>query len=73
MPKRKDIKAYRQDVENAILETISRRPCTIEDLAHILGLHINEINKYLGVIDNEAKIETSNQPRGIFYQLKRHG
>ncbi|OQX78092.1 MAG: radical SAM protein [Bacteroidetes bacterium 4484_276] len=72
-PKRKDIKAYRQDVENAILETISRRPCTIEDLSHILGIHINEINKYLGVIDNEQKIETSNQPRGIFYQLRPIG
>ena len=72
-PKRRDIKAYRQDMENAIMETISRRPCTIEDLANILGTHINEINKYLGVLDNEDKIETSSQPRGIFYQLRHTG
>jgi wyosine [tRNA(Phe)-imidazoG37] synthetase (radical SAM superfamily) len=70
-PKRKDIKSYREDVENAILETIARRPCTLEDLEEILGIHINEINKYLGVLDGDNKIEVSFQSRGIFYQLKR--
>ena len=44
---RKDNKSFRKDTENAIMETISRRPCTLEDLEKILGLHINEINKYL--------------------------
>ena len=42
---RKDILSYRSDAEEAIFETISRRPCTIEDLMDILGIHINEINK----------------------------
>jgi len=68
---RKDIKAYRDDLENTILELIARRPCTLEDLQKILGLHINEINKYLGVLDEEQEIDVSIQPRGIFYQLKR--
>lgn len=68
---RKDIKAYRDDMENTILELIARRPCTLEDLQKTLGLHINEINKYLGVFDEEQKIDVSIQPRGIFYQLKR--
>jgi len=61
--------SYRTDVENAILETISRRPCTIEDLEKILGLHVNEINKYLGVLAESGKVETSAQDRGTFYQL----
>ena len=68
--KRKDNKSFRKDTENAIMETISRRPCTLEDLEKILGLHINEINKYLDVLDNEGQIETYRQDRGIFYQLK---
>ena len=68
---RKDVKSYRTDVENAILETLSRRPCTIHDLEKILGIHINEINKYLGVLEDEGKIDTSSQERGIFYQLKQ--
>lgn len=50
MPERKDIKSYRQDIESAIVETIIRKPCTLDDLKMILGTHKNEINKYLGVL-----------------------
>ncbi len=67
---RQDVKSYRTDVESAILETLSRRPCTLADLEKILGLHINEINKYLGVLEESGVIETTNHERGLFYQLK---
>ena len=67
---RQDMKSYRTDVESAILETISRRPCTLQDLERILGLHINEINKYLSVLEESGNIETTQQERGAFYQLK---
>ena len=67
---RQDMKSYRTDVESAILETISRRPCTLQDLERILGLHINEINKYLSVLEESGNIETTQQERGLFYQLK---
>ena len=70
-PQRKNIQSYRSDMESAILETISRRPCTLDDLSNIIGTHINEINKYLDVLESENKIEVSRQERGIFYQLKR--
>ncbi|PLX20787.1 MAG: radical SAM protein, partial [Marinilabiliales bacterium] len=69
--KRKENKSFRKDTENAIMETISRRPCTLEDLEKMLGLHINEINKYLDVLDQDGKIETFRQERGIFYKLKQ--
>ncbi|MQY78267.1 MAG: radical SAM protein [Bacteroidetes bacterium] len=69
-PKRKDIKSYRKDIETAILEIIFRRPCTLEDLAKILGLHKNEINKYLDTIEADNKIEAVRQERGVFYQSK---
>lgn len=67
-PERKNIQSYRDDAATAILETISRRPCTIDDLMSILGMHINEINKYLDVLEAEHKIETVRQERGVFYQ-----
>jgi len=68
-PQRKNIKSYRSDNENAILGTISRRPCTVEDMCKILGMHINEVNKYLDVLEAEGKIESVTQDRGVFYQL----
>lgn len=70
-PERKKIRSYRKDTENAILETISRRPCTPQDLAEILGLHLNEVNKYLDVLSHENRITFSRQERGIFYRLSR--
>lgn len=69
-PQRKSIISYRKDAETAIIETIARRPCTLDDLSKILGLHINEINKYLDVLEAENQIENIRQGRGIFYQLK---
>ena len=68
---RKDIKAYRQDFESAILETIQRRPCTLADLSKILGFHINEINKYLDVLESDGKIESIRQNRRIFYKINQ--
>jgi len=69
-PERKYIQSYRKDAEMAILETIARRPCTVDDLVKILGQHTNEINKYLDVLEAEGKVEPVRQERGIFYQIK---
>jgi len=69
-PERKSIQSYREDTETAIIETIARRPCTLDDLTKILGLHVNEINKYLDVLEADNKIETVRQDRGVFYQMK---
>ncbi len=69
-PVRKNIKSYRSDTESAILETIARRPCTLTDLADILGIHISEINKYLDVLEAEGKVESTPQERGVFYRIK---
>jgi wyosine [tRNA(Phe)-imidazoG37] synthetase (radical SAM superfamily) len=69
---RKKIRAYREDTETAILGTILRRPCTAIDLSDILGLHLNEVNKYLDVLEAEDKVETKKEERGLFYQVKKH-
>lgn len=69
-PARKKLKSFRKDIETAILETISRRPCTLDDLTRILGLHTNEVNKYLDTLENEHKIESVRQERGFFYRIK---
>lgn len=68
-PVRKNLQAYRQDTESAILETILRRPCTVEDLSMILGLHPNEVNKYLDVLESEKRVYSLRQDRGVFYRV----
>lgn len=69
-PERKKIQSYRKDIETSILETITRRPCTSEDLSNMLGLHVSELNKYLDVLAAEHKITATRQERGLFFQSK---
>ncbi|WP_319477794.1 radical SAM protein [Marispirochaeta aestuarii] len=65
---RKKTRAYRTDMESAILETLKRRPCTLPDLVRILVVHENELNKYLGVLEAAGRIEAVSERRGIFYR-----
>jgi wyosine [tRNA(Phe)-imidazoG37] synthetase (radical SAM superfamily) len=69
-PERKGLTSYRADVESAILETIARRPCTLEDLTKILGRHTNEVNKYLDVLEADQKINVVKEERGFFYRIR---
>ena len=62
--------SHRKDTKNAILETVSRRPCTLEDLTTILGMCKDEVSKCLDELVGKNLIETIEQERGIFYQSK---
>ncbi len=66
---RTEIDSYSTDIEATILATIARRPCTLGDLHQILGVHVNEINKYLGTLEMNDKIKTTTLDRGVFYEL----
>lgn len=68
---RKNTTSYRKDTESAILETIARRPCTLQDLTQTLGIHSNEINKYLDVLEKEEKIQSQELDRGVFFQVTK--
>lgn len=67
---RRKTQAFRSDIETTIIETIARRPCTLDDLTEILGLHVNEVNKYLAVLELEEIILTKEQERGLFYTIR---
>lgn len=66
--KRDELRSYNKNKEEAILETVSRRPCTLDDLVHVTGLHKNEVNKYLDVLEESGSIMPVMLDRGIFYQ-----
>lgn len=64
---RSALDSYKGDIESAILGTIARRPCTVDDLHAFLGIHINEINKYLGVLEAKGQIRSETLERGVFF------
>ncbi len=68
---RKEIVSYRKDVEQAILDTVSRRPCTLDDLSEILGLKILELNKYIDILMKEKSIIAESKERGVFLRTPR--
>jgi wyosine [tRNA(Phe)-imidazoG37] synthetase (radical SAM superfamily) len=68
--KREQIASYQPDIESTLLQTIKRRPCTVEDLATTLGLHPAEINKYIEALLSRGTIVVETLERGLFFKLK---
>jgi wyosine [tRNA(Phe)-imidazoG37] synthetase (radical SAM superfamily) len=66
---RRRVESYSGSIEEHILNTISRRPCTLDDLHQYLGIHINEINKYLSVLEQSGALKKQRQKRGVFYMV----
>jgi len=50
-------KAYHKDIEQAITELLRRRPSRKDEMAIALGVHSNEIVKYLQVLEERKKIK----------------
>ncbi len=67
---REKIASFDYNIEERIIATIRRRPCTAEDLSETLGIHINETNKYLQSLLERKKVESQNLERGIFFKIK---
>ncbi len=64
---RSGIDSFSGDAVECIMQTISRRPCTVEDLSSVLGMHPNEVNKYIQLLVEEGRIKEKREGRGIFF------
>ncbi len=53
-----------------IKSILRRRPSTVEDLAHMLGLRHVEVQKLMRQIENEGTLAREEMERGVFYHLK---
>ncbi len=67
---RKKIESFSKDIEDNVISTLRRRPCTARDLSEILGVHLNEINKYIQVLIEAGKINSKESERGTFFRIK---
>lgn len=54
------------DKDGIILELLTRRPCKLEEMSDSLGLDLNELTKYIKLLESEKKI--MKEPSG-FYSL----
>lgn len=53
-----------------VLEMVKRRPCTVEDIVAGLGLHRNEVVKYVDELVDEGKIVGDVRDDGVYYRVK---
>ena len=57
------------DLERAILDTLKRRPCSIDDLTAGLGANRNEISKYISILLDAGKINSQTRDTGTYYTI----
>jgi len=62
--KKQEFVSQREDV----LTLLKRRPCSVEDIAAGLGLHRNEVLKYIEELSSEGKIEVKSGQTQLYYK-----
>lgn len=60
------------DTEYHILELLSRRPCTLDELSALTGLHLNEVLKYLEVMEGAEKIVRLQHGDRLYFQPSKY-
>jgi len=62
-------KAYHKDLEQAIIEVLKRRPTRRDEMATALGVHCNEIIKYLQVLEKSKRIKRLRTETEHYYLI----
>jgi len=69
-PKQSNSTAEMKDVKSLIMNTLRRRPCTIDDLTKVTGLSEVVLTKHISTLNANGDIECFDQKRGMFYRMK---
>jgi len=65
---REEISSFSQNLENSILNTIARRPLTVDDLITLTGKDRPELLKYIDILEKEKKLKPEITGDKIFYR-----
>ncbi|MFO7870792.1 MAG: radical SAM protein [Kiritimatiellia bacterium] len=69
----RDISAKTRATESEVLDMLRRRPCTMEDICRVFGLHRNEASKYLGKLTRTGRVGEQRKENRIYYQAIHSG
>jgi len=62
-------KAYRKDTEEQILTLLRRRPCTIADISESMGIHQNEVIKYITEMTKQKLVNSTTYDARQYYGI----
>jgi wyosine [tRNA(Phe)-imidazoG37] synthetase (radical SAM superfamily) len=60
--------SFESDKDVEIINLIKRRPCTAEDISKALGLHLDEVVKYLGKLTREGRAHYRMHEHHCYYE-----
>jgi wyosine [tRNA(Phe)-imidazoG37] synthetase (radical SAM superfamily) len=66
--RREEIAAFSANLENSLVNTIRRRPLTLDDLAALTAKGEDELRRYLDILEREKKIQPVIENGKIFYK-----
>jgi len=58
-----------RDVKEEILKILRRRPLSLSDLSKGMGIPQNELDRYLGPLTREGKIQTRSFGDSVYYEI----
>lgn len=64
---RRGQRAYKKDVEHQILDLVGRRPVTVGDISEALGLHENEVIKYVETLAELGQVKAERFNSQFYY------
>jgi len=62
--RRLEFKVQRNDV----LDMLRRRPCSVQDIARGLGIHVNEAVKHIGELETDGAIVPEHRDEALYYR-----
>jgi len=62
-----------KNLKNHVQELLSRRPCTLDDITHGLGIHRNEAIKYIEELQTAGLLTTTRNGDRTFYNTTKKG
>jgi wyosine [tRNA(Phe)-imidazoG37] synthetase (radical SAM superfamily) len=68
---RKGHNSFRSDVEDVILSTLARRPCSTDDLAKSLGLAPGVVAKHVGALERAGHLERVAVSGQVQYRVRQ--
>jgi wyosine [tRNA(Phe)-imidazoG37] synthetase (radical SAM superfamily) len=58
---------YKKDLKDQILDLLGRRPVTVRDISEALGLHENEVIKYLETLSEAGEVKAEQFDGSTYY------
>lgn len=65
----KSVELTSEEIISKVLDLISRRPCTADDLASSMNCKVTEITGVLANLEKQGKICSEERERGFFYKI----